>query len=270
MIETWAAVLVGVVAAGLAWAAARRSGPSGTTRHRTVLLAAFVALFMLGSSVVVPRARWWQQERDVDALLAGEPLFSAVIADEPSLREPLRSGLLKAVRSGERGEAVLVGQRILSPQLWRYVPRSSDEAAVGLGRALVATLTDLQARDPLQCYRFLFPSVAGTPRAGASSRDDRLLAALRAVVLAARGGTAEPLDRAAARRQVEAAFGRLRDRHGRDVDALENAQAESADRARVCAMTIALYSELVALPLHPAGQALRHVLGPAEPAPAGP
>ena len=38
------------------------------------------------------------------------------------------------------------------------------------------------------------------------------------------------------------------------------------DRARVCAMTIALYSELIALPPASAGPTLRHVLGPAEPA----
>ena len=48
---------------------------------------------------------------------------------------------------------------------------------------------------------------------------------------------------------------------------LRNPQAPGADRARVCAMTIALYSELVALPPGAAGQTLRHVLGPAEPPP---
>ena len=59
-------------------------------------------------------------------------------------------------------------------------------------------------------------------------------------------------------------YGRLRERHGDDVDALKNAQAPGADRARVCAMTIALYSELVALPPEAAGQTLRHMLGPGE------
>ena len=63
-----------------------------------------------------------------------------------------------------------------------------------------------------------------------------------------------------------AAFGRLRERHGSDVDVLRNAQAPGVDRARVCAMTIAFYAELVALPPETAGPTLRHVLGPAEPA----
>jgi hypothetical protein len=266
MFEILVAGAIGVVAGGLAWVIARRSGPAGSQRHRVVLLVSFVALFTLGNAALMPHARSWKQERDVEALLTSEPLFAAVLADEPSLREPLRAGLLKAFRSGERGEALLVGQRLLSPRLWRYVPRASDAAALGLGRALTATLTDLRARDPEQCYRFLFPAVAGPPRGGTAARDDQLLAALRAVVVSARDGSAEPLDRRAAAKQLDAVYGRLRERHGDDVDALKNAQTPGADRARVCAMTIALYSEMVALPAGAAGQTLRHTLGPEKPA----
>jgi hypothetical protein len=270
MAETLVAVAVGAVSAGLGWAVACFTGPSGTTRYRAVMLASFLAFLTLGSSILVPRARAWQQERDVEALLRDEPLFVAVVEDEPSLREPLRVGLLKALREGERGEAALVGQRLISPRLWAYVPRASDAAAIGLGEALVATLTDLQARDPQQCYRFLFPAVAGRSGSGASARDDGLLAALRAVVVSARAGSAEPLDRRAAGKEYDAVCGRLRERHGKDVDVLKNPQAPGVDRARVCAMTIALYSELVALPPTLAGPTLRHVLGPAEPAAAAP
>jgi hypothetical protein len=275
MSETLVIVAVGAISAGLGWAIARWSGPAGTRRHRAVLFLSFVTLLTLGSAtrpdrilldLLAPHVRPSKQEHDADELMRSEPLFVAVVEDEPSLREPLRAGLLKALRDGGRGEAVLAGQRILSPQLWRYVPRTTDAAALGLGQALVAALTDLQERDPQQCYRFLFPAVAGPAASGASAREDGLLAALRTVVVSARDGSAGPLDRRAARKEVDAAFGRLRQRHGSDVDVLRNAQAPGADRARVCAMTIALYSELIALPPEAAGRTLRHVLGPAEPA----
>jgi hypothetical protein len=270
MAETVVTVAVAAVSAGLGWAVARWSGPSGTVRYRALMLASFLAFLTLGSSTLVPRARAWQQERDVEALLRSVPLFVAVLEDEPSLREPLRAHLLKAVRESGRGEAVLMGQRLLSPHLWRYVARASDDDALGLGRALVATLSDLQARDPQQCYRFLFPAVAGPAGNRTSARDEGVLAALRAVVTSARSGTAPPLDRRTAGKELARAFGRLRERHGSDVDALRNAQAPGVDRARVCAMTIALYSELVALPPASAGPTLRHVLGPAEPTAASP
>ena len=200
---------------------------------------------------------------------AKSPLFAAALEDEPSLREPLQEAVREGFRGGGSGEAVAAGLRLLSPRLWRSVPGASDAAAEGLGRALVATLTDLQARDPQQCYRFLFPAVAGPPAGGGSPRDEGLLRALGAAALSARDGSAEPLDRRAAARQLEAVYGRLRERHGSDVDVLKNAQAPDADRSRVCAMRIALYAELVALPPKAAGQALRHVLGPAEPAAPG-
>ena len=195
-------VAVAAVSAGLGWAVARWSGPSGTVRYRALMLASFLAFLTLGSSTLVPRARAWQQERDVEALLRSVPLFVAVLEDEPSLREPLRAHLLKAVRESGRGEAVLMGQRLLSPHLWRYVPRASDDDALGLGRALVATLSDLQARDPQQCYRFLFPAVAGPAGNRTSARDEGVLAALRAVVTSARSGTAPPLDRRTAGKEL--------------------------------------------------------------------
>jgi hypothetical protein len=265
LFETLVAGTIGTVAAGVAWAIARWSGPAGTPRHRAALLVSFVALFTLGSALLMPHARAWKQERDVEDLLRAEPLFAAVLEDEPSLREPLRDALLTALRGGQRNEALLVGQRLLSPRLWRYVPRASDASAVRLGRALVATLTDLQARDPEQCYRSLYPAIAGPPRSGAAARDDQTLAAWQAVVASARDGSAEALDRRTAAKQVDAVYGRLRDLYGADVDALKTAQAPGADRARVCAMTIALYSELAALPPAAAGQALRHTLGPETP-----
>ena len=271
LFETGIAGAIGAVAVGLAWAIAHRVGPAGTRRHRTVLLVVFVALFTLGSAALMPHARAWKQEREVEALLREDPVFAAALEDEPSLREPLREAVLGGLRGGGSGEAVAAGLRVLSPKLWRSVPGASDAAALRLGQALVATLEDLRARDPQQCYRFLFPAVAGAPAGGGSPRDEGLLRALGAVALSARAGSAEPLDRRAAAKHVDACFNRIRERYGSDIDVLKNAQASGVDRARVCAMTIALYAELVALPSPAAGQALRHVLGPAEPAaaPAG-
>jgi hypothetical protein len=264
MFEMGVGGAIGAVAAGLAWAIAHRVGPAGTKRYRAVLLAGFVCLFTLGSAALMPHARAWRQERQVEALLRDERVFAAALEDEPTLREPLREAVLGGFRGGGSGEAVAAGLRVLSPRLWRSVPGASDATAVGLGRALVAILAELQARDPQQCYRFLFPAVAGPPAGRGSPREEGLLRALGAVALSARDGSAEPLDRRAAAKQVDASFNRLRERYGSDIDVLKNAQAPGVDRSRVCAMTIALYAELVALPPRAAGQALRHVLGPAE------
>ena len=268
MFEALVAGTIGAAAAVLGWGVARWVGPSGTMRHRTALLVSFISLFTLGSAALMPHARTWKQERDVLALLRDEPIFAAVLEDEPALHEPLRAALLGAFREGAPGEAVAAGLRLLSPRLWRSVPEASDASALDLGRALVTRLADLQTRDPKQCYRFLFPAVAGPPAGGGSPPEESLLRTLRAVALSARAGSAEPLDRSAARKHIDAAFGRLRDRYGADVDVLRRPQAPGVDRGRVCAMTIALYSELAALPPGAAGQALRHALGPGETAPA--
>ena len=232
MAETLVAVAVGIVSAGLGWAVARWSGPSGTTRYRVVLLASFLAFLTLGSSILVPRARSWQQERDVDALLRNEPLFVAVVEDEPSLREPLRAALLTALRVGPRSEARPGGAAAPEPAALALRAARLRRRGPGLGRALVATLARLQARDPQQCYRFLYPAVAGPGSVSAQdqilSAQDQILPAWRAVVASARDGSAEPLDRRAAAKQLVAAYGRLRELHGADVDALNTPQAPGA------------------------------------------
>ena len=265
MLELWVACAIAVAAAGLAWPIAYRVGPAGTRRHRAALFVCFVVLFTLGSATLMPHARAWRQQRDVGALLAREPLFAAVLEDEPGLRAPLRAVLLRAFRDGQGGEAIQAGQRLLSPRLWRYVSRASDEAAVRLGRAVLESLEDLQQRDPEQCYRFFYRDRAGPSRDADADTNERLLSALGEVAVSARDGSAEPLDRKAAAKQVDAVYGHLRSEYGDEVDLLRNPQAPRADRARVCAVTIALYSELVALPPAAAGQTLRHVLGPPEP-----
>jgi hypothetical protein len=270
VLELAVAAAIGIVAAVVTWPVAHWVGPTGSRRNRVAFFAVFVALFTAGNATLMPHARAWKQEREVEALLVDEPLFAAVLADDPALREPLRAALLSAYRDGQAGEAVQVGQRLLSPRLWKYVPRASDAAAVRLGRALVASLEGLQERDPEQCYRFLFPGVAGPPRGAAADEDDRLLSALREVVATARDGSAEPLDRKAAAKHLEAVFHHLRDEHGTEVDVLSKPESPGVDRSRVCAVTIALYSELVALPPAAAGQTLRHVLGPAAPTAAAP
>jgi hypothetical protein len=265
MLEALVAGTIAVAAVGLAWAVAYRVGPAGTRRHRATLLVTSVVLFTVANAALMPHARAWKQERETETLLREDPVFAAALEDEPSLREPLREAVLGGLRGGGSDEALAAGLRLLSPRLWRSVAEASDAAAVGLGRALVATLADLQARDSQQCYRFLFPA-AGLPAGGGAPRDEDLLRALGAAALSARGGSAAPLDRRAAAQQVEKVYGRLRGRHGGDVDVLKNAQAPGVDRSLVCAMTIALYAELVALPPESAGPALRHVLGPASPA----
>ena len=265
MFEALVTAGIAAAAAVVGWTIARWTGPVGTRRHRSALLVGSVLAFVVGSATLMPRARGWKQERDVAALLESEPLFAALLGDDPSLREPLRAGLLQAMREGPRDEVFLAGQRLLSPRLWRYVPGASDAAAVDLGRALVVALERLEARDPRQCYRFLFPAAAGPPAGSVSLWDEGILNAFRKVVATSRDGSAEPLDRRAARKSLDAVFARLRERHGADVDVLRHPEAPGVDRARVCAMTIALYSELVALPPGAAGQALRHVLGPENP-----
>ena len=229
MAETLVAVAVGAVSAALGWAVARWSGPAGTTRYRVVLLASFLAFLTLGSSILVPRARSWQQERDVDALLRNEPLFVAVVEDEPSLRAPLRAALLTALRVGPKrrgppGRAAAAEPAALALRAARLRrrgprprpgPRGDPDATC---RRATRSSAIASSSRPWPGRR------AAGPRPGTTACSRRCGPWWRPRAT----GRPEPLDRRAARKELDAAFGRLRERHGSDVDVLRNAQAPGA------------------------------------------
>ena len=186
----------------------------------------------------------------MDALLRNEPLFVAVVEDEPSLRAPLRGGApegpaRRRARRGGPGRAAAAEPAALALRAARLRRRGPGPRPGARGdprrtcRRATRSSATASSSPPWPGRRGSGASARRRPPArGAAGRGGLRPRRVGGAARSARGP----------RRSSTRLSGRLRERHGSDVDVLRNAQAPGADRARVCAMTIALYSELVALP----------------------
>jgi hypothetical protein len=231
-----------------------------------VLPGLLAGTLMVGGGLVfllaVPAVRRWNRTRQVDRILRTDPLFRVIVTDTPAVKEPLRRAMLNALETGGREEAFLAGNTLLSPLFPRYLARSSDAAIIDFARSVVTGLTDLAAHDPEDCYRYLFPQVAGPP-SRRSAADGEVTAALRQVVASAQSSPRGP--RETRPEALEPVWDRLRARHGENLSLLQRAESPGVDRKLICHMSIDLYNGIIQLPARDAAGGLRHLLGESAP-----
>lgn len=246
----------GALGGAVGWLAARLVAPPGTKpeRHRIVLIAFVVLGLQLSRTFVSPAITHWKEMRDFDAFLASDTLFSTVLADHPDLRGQLRKAVSEGLRSGRRDEAVAGSRAILMGVLPRYLARANGDSVIEFSRTLVGTLEVLRARDPEQCYQYLFPSKGGSVKLP-EDQAKRLLEAIRTVVVnGSKQGDLPPNSGAS---DATRAIADVSSKLGPGLDALKEPQGPGSDHSKVCSATIDLYSGVLALPPEKAGPALR-------------
>jgi hypothetical protein len=218
-----------------------------------------ILLLVLVVQAVRPAVRHWNHTRQVDELLRVDPFFNVIVTDNPAVREPLRTTMIQAYDAGRPEDAFVAGNTLLSPLLPKYLAKSSDSATVGFARSVVAGLKDYAAHDPDDCYRYLFPLVAGPPKRRSAITDQAMIDAIRRVVVeGSRSSPARPSD--ANPEALEPVYDRLRARHGEHLALLQRAETPDVDRQKICQMTTDLYNEIIQLPEREAAGALRYLL----------
>jgi hypothetical protein len=232
--------------------------------RKSILGVLSILLLFLVAQAVRPAVRHWNHTRQVDELLRVDPFFNIIVTDNPAVREPLRTAMIRAYDAGRPDDAVVAGNTLLSPLLPRYLAKSSDSAAVGFARSVVAGLKEHAAHDPDDCYRFLFPLAAGPPKQRISVADQAMIDAIRRVVV--EGSRSSPARSSDANPEaLEPVYDRLRARYGEHLALLQRAETPDVDRQKVCQMTTDLYNEIIQLPEQEAAGALRHLLAESPP-----
>jgi hypothetical protein len=115
--------------------------------HRIVLVFIVVTGFQTARMTLGPVVQSWKNSREVDAFLRDDKLFSRLLSDNPTLREPMRAALLEAYATGNRERATTAGRQLLSPVFPKYLPTASDEAILRFTRGTVYTLQTMAAQD---------------------------------------------------------------------------------------------------------------------------
>ena len=224
-----------------------------------VLLVVFVVLGFQGARQFIdPRLIEWKEARDFDQFLNTDPLFSMVLADNPALKAPLRAAVLKAYRSGKREEAAAAGRTLFASVFPQYLSRGSEASVLKFTESMVGTLRTMEARDPERCYAYLHPGASKSITLTKDEHRDELLVAMRDVVQSAHANSTA-LDEKSANEFLQPVIAGLEKKYGDDLAVLQKAEAPEVDHKKVCDVTIALYSELLALPPEKAGLVLKYL-----------
>jgi hypothetical protein len=223
-----------------------------------VLVAGLAAFFAL---LILPRitGSWAAPQARADLLKT--PVYVQLQKHEPVVFESLVAeyalvlrGKVSAQRYTDDANAAI------STVATQRIAHASDAALLALMQDMLDKLQLLRARSPDDCYRYLFPKVAGPPDIrrwfdGASQA--RTLGLMADVI---RTSAESPVE-VPARFRVEPLLGPVINdiyaQFGENTQLISRAEEPGVNRATVCAVSVTLYEKVMRLPPADAAAVIR-------------
>lgn len=203
-----------------------------------------------------------QQQAAID-YLAQTAGYRVLQTQEPALWQLLVQELQHRVRRGETPQQAAGELRgWLADVINQRLMRAPDSAVVNYIRVSVSAMQALGQRDPQLCFRFLYPQVSGgvnlvTTLSPSLNAQDA--AAMEQLLLASRG--AEVLvDQPQAQQDLQRIVATLYKKWGDKLQQLNMPADTAVDRSSMCAMSVDLYSAILALPDKQAANLLRRMV----------
>ncbi|WP_312242263.1 hypothetical protein [Pantoea sp.] len=240
---------------------------------RTTRLRLWQGLILLLMPLLLANLLWFswlkpQQQRTAVAAQAEKSLndtpgYRILKTQEPALWRLLQQELAHRLREGEKPPVALGEMRgMLADVVNQRLVRASDASVVHYIAVSVREMQALQRQDPQLCFRFLFPHVSGgvnlasqlSPQLNLQDAD-----AMEQLLLDSTGAE-RTVDMAEARRTLQLLVAPLYAKWGDKLKQLNMPADAAPDRAAMCAMSIDLYSAILALPEAQAANLLRKMM----------
>ncbi|HBZ16001.1 MAG TPA: hypothetical protein DEO73_09595 [Pantoea sp.] len=240
---------------------------------RTTSLSVWQGVLLFLLPLVLANLLWFswlhpRQERqalvsDVATQLSLAPGYRLLKIQEPALWQLLNRELLHKRLEGVPADQALGDMRgWLMDLVNQRLTRAPDTAILNYVRVSVEEMQALQQQEPQRCFRFLYPQVNGgvnlqqvlSPEL--NQRDAQALETL----LQQSTGQEQPLDQAAAQRDLQSVVEKLYGKWGDRLQQLNMPADTAVDRDAMCAMSIDLYNGILALPDKQAANLLRKMV----------
>lgn len=218
---------------------------------------------MLWFSWLHPRQERQALAQEVTTQLSLAPGYRLLKTQEPALWQLLNRELLHKRMEGVPAEQALGEMRgWLMDLVNQRMARADDETLVNYLRVSVEEMQALKQPEPQRCFRFLYPQVNGginlqqvlSPEL--YQRDAQALDQL----LQQSTGNDVPIDQALAQRDLQSIVEKLYGKWGDKLQQLNMPADTAVDRSAMCAMSIDLYSGILALPAKQAANLLRKMV----------
>ncbi|MBU5376045.1 hypothetical protein [Pantoea septica] len=203
-----------------------------------------------------------QQQAAIDYLVK-MPGYRVLQTQEPALWQLLVQELQLRLRRGEAPQQAAGELRgWLADLINQRVMRAPDAAVVNYIRASVNVMQALGQRDPQLCFRFLYPQVSGgvnLAKTLSPTLNAQDAAAMEQLLLSSRGADL-PVDQPQAQHDLQRIVADLYKKWGDKLQQLNMPADTAVDRSSMCAMSVDLYSAILALPDKHAANLLRRMV----------
>lgn len=232
-----------------------------TRRVRVILAAALLSGLVVSSLFILPRitGSWAMSRARADLLKS--PVYVQLQKHEPAVFDELVAryalvlrGRLAATDYANEADATI------STVATRRIANASDPALLALMADMLDKLRLLRARSPDDCYRYLFPKVAGPPDLNRWFDRDSQAHTLALMADVIRTSAEEPVE-VPPRIRVEPLLGPVIDdvyaQFGENTRLISRAEQPGVDRGIVCAVSVTLYEKVMRLPPADAAAVIR-------------
>jgi hypothetical protein len=228
----------------------------GRARRPGIFVPASVALAvgaaLLMHLFVTPRVvESWAAKQAHGELLA-IPVYAVLAKYEPAVFERLLAEYRLVVLDRSRADIFSdLANSEISTAATRHIAHASDAALLALMHDMLQKLQLLRARSPEDCYRYLFPKIAGPPdiaRYVDRATQERTLGLMADVIRTSAEAPVPvpPPDRV--QNLLAPIINEMYGEFGESTQALSHAEEPDADRRVVCTVAVALYEKVMRLP----------------------
>jgi DNA-binding transcriptional regulator YdaS (Cro superfamily) len=214
--------------------------------HKVLIVFLLIVLYEGLKFSIGPPLLAWKARQEIAKLFVTDKLLSVVTTDFPNLRPPIQANYVKAYQVASADQALGIARATAGSVLPKYLSKAPDASVLRFSKAMVHSLEAMQKNDPVRCYRYLYPSAAGPMVPNKDEGLDEINTALQEAVLSAHEHPVPP-DMQSAPRLMGVVGSRLFQKYGPELAMLQRPLDPKADRAKICAMTISLYSNALAL-----------------------
>ena len=239
-----------------------------TTRLRVwqgvlIFLLPVILANLLWFSWMHPRQQRAQQQMLAEEQLAQTPGYRVLQQQEPALWQLLVQELLHKIRAGESAQQATGELRgWLAEVINQRLMRAPDAAVVNYIRVSVQEMQALNKINAQLCFRYLYPQVNGGVNLikTLSPALNQLDAQAMEVLLLSSVQADLPVDKEASQRDLQNVVAGLYKKWGDRLQQLNMPADTAVDRSSMCAMSIDLYSAILALPDKQAANLLRRMI----------
>lgn len=245
------AAVAGGLAAIIATLLVRNKGENKLTYGITFLLL-FVGMRTLGQSYVYPKIYVLTSFKEVEASLLEHSVFQAMKQQEAGTYHSMLLEIKAAMKKGaDQSSYMAIGRKHMMEVFKRRLPLASDESLAAYSDVMLQEMQELKAKGGEICHKVLFEQnteINGLKYFSKATVDADLRA--MADIINSKGQyISYALDEDSISRKLEPLFMDLAQEYGPDVMMLQNPNGKDVNKAKLCDMSIKLYSKINRLPL---------------------